>query len=592
MRGWLRTTHLLISIEVFDRLRCVAFAAILSMAALSPTQAADEAPSLANVVTGRLLVQPRPGLPEGELDHILAAYGARRALHIKAINVYIVELPASADEVAVGKALLQLPVIKFVEGDRTIEPAQTPNDPYYTKAWHLQKIGAPAAWDTVRGEATTIAVLDTGVDASHPDLAQRIVGGWNVFDNNNNTADKLGHGTKVAGIAAASGNNGVGVTGVDWHARIMPIRVTDAAGLAHDSLIAQGLIWAADHGARVANVSFQGVAGSLTVQNAARYLRNKGGVVVAAAGNSGQLRADTASDLITTVGGTDPADGRAVWSSFGNFVSLAAPGDSIWTTTAGGGYEAMSGTSASSAIVAGVYGLMMAANRSLHPGTLDRILFATASQQGTRHRDSRTGWGRVDAAAAVAKARQTTEIDVQAPVTALSVGKPVAGLALVNATASDDVGVARVDLFADGTLIASEIDAPYAFAVDMRQLPNGTASLYTRSYDAAGNVGASSAVNLAVSHDVVTPTVNITYPANGEQLSGAVPITVKAGDGNRVAKVSLSINGQEVAVAYGTSLRFVWNEGARGKVPTSYTLTARAWDPVGNSGAASISVSR
>lgn len=556
--------------------------------------AATSSPPTMHVVQHRLLVQPRAGLSEQEFDKILQPHGARRALHIKPINVYVIELPAQADEVAVGNALVRLPVIKFVEADRAIEPTQTPNDPYYGNAWHLPKIGANTAWDSASGDGVTIAILDSGVDAAHPALAQHLVAGWNFFDNNANTADVFGHGTKIAGVAAASGNNRQGVTGVDWRARIMPIRVTDARGYGYDSLIAQGLVWAADRGARVANVSFLGVSRSATVLSAAQYMRNKGGVVVVAAGNTGAQQADPTSDLVTAVASTDGNDARPSFASFGNYVDVAAPGVSIWTTAPGAAYVSMSGTSASSAIVAGVYGLMMSANRSLLPRTLDNILFSTAVQEGSPHRDPYKGWGRIDAAAAVTKAKQAVERDTQPPSTALAApnGAVASGLVTINAAASDNVAVTRVELYANGTLIATEITAPYAFVADTSGWPNGNASLYTRAYDAAGNAGNSSALVLAVSNDAVTPTVNITSPQNGTVVSGPVPITVRASDSNRVARLSLFINGQEVAVAYGTSLSYVWSPVAKSKSPMAYTISARAWDPAGNAGSTSISVSR
>jgi len=562
--------------------------------ALTTVDAATAAGPTMQVVQGRLLVQPRAGLSEQEFDKILKPHGARRLLHIKPINVYVIELPARSDEVAIGNALLRLPVIKFVEAERAMEPTQTPNDRSSRNAWHLPKINANTAWEAAPGDGVTIAILDSGVDSTHPDLAQHVLAGWNFFDNNANTVDVFGHGTKIAGVAAASGNNGQGITGVDWHARIMPIRVTDAGGYAYDSLIAQGLIWAADHGARVANISFLGVSRSTTILSAAQYMRNKGGVVVVAAGNTGEQQADPSSDLVTAVASTDSNDARTSFASYGNYVDIAAPGVSIWTTAPGGAYVSMSGTSASSAIVAGVYGLMMSANQNLSPKTLDDVLFSTAVQQGSPHRDPYKGWGRIDAAAAVAKVKQTVERDAQAPITAVGApsGPAASGLVQINAAATDNVAVTRVELYANGSLVASEMTAPYAFVADTSAWPNGDASLYTRAYDAAGNAANSNTLVLAVSNVSTTPTVNITSPQNGAVVSGPVPITVRATDANRVARLSLFINGQEVAVAYGTSLSYLWSPVAKSKSPVAYTISARAWDPAGNTGATTISVSR
>ena len=127
------------------------------------------------------------------------------------------------------------------------------------------------------------------MDSTHPDLTAQIVPGWNTFENTSNSADVTGHGTIVASVAAAAGNNGIGVASVAYGSKIMPIRVTDAAGTAYTSTIASGLTWAADHGARVANVRFQGASASATVSSAAQYMRSKGGVV-ASSGNSGASR--------------------------------------------------------------------------------------------------------------------------------------------------------------------------------------------------------------------------------------------------------------------------------------------------------------
>src|SRR5215470_14817633 len=399
-------------------------------------------------VKGRVLVQPRAGLSEKNLDKILSEHGGKRAQRISQINTYIVELPEGTDEAAVAKALKGHPHIKFAELDQAVEPNLTLNDQYFPNEWHLTQIGAPTAWNATTGSGVIIAVLDSGVDASHPDLAANLVPGWNFSDNNSNTSDVQGHGTAVAGIASAVGNNSVGVAGVSFGSKIMPLRITDSTGYAWWSMVAQGITYAADHGARVANVSYEGACCSSTIISAAQYLRNKGGVLTASAGNDGTTMTYTPSDYVTTVSATDSSDAFASFSAYGNYVDVAAPGVSIWTTTMGGGYAALSGTSGSAPLTAGVYALMIAANPTLAPSTLDSILFKTAVPLGTSGYDIRYGWGRVNASGAVASALQTAvvidTISPTASITTPSASSSVRGLVPVSVSATDNIGVAKV----------------------------------------------------------------------------------------------------------------------------------------------------
>src|SRR5690606_33513842 len=161
------------------------------------------------------------------------------------------------------------PNFEAVELDYAYEPEMTVNDTYFGSAWHLPKMGVTSAWDYASGTGPTIAILDSGVNASHPDLAGQMVPGWNFYNNNSDTSDVYGHGTKVAGAAAATGNNALGVVGVSFRSKIMPIRVTDTAGYGYSSAMASGIRWAADNGAKVANLSFRNVAGDSIVINAA-----------------------------------------------------------------------------------------------------------------------------------------------------------------------------------------------------------------------------------------------------------------------------------------------------------------------------------
>jgi len=570
-------------------------AAALLFAAAGTTLAQNRPPLPERYVAGRLLVQPRPGLPLAELDRTLAPHGGRRGQLIRQINVHIIELPPQANAPAVADALRRNRHLKFVEMDGVLPPLFYPNDPRYPNEWHLSKIGAPTAWDSAQGNGVTIAILDSGIETTHSDLQSQLVPGWNHYDNNDNVTDVTGHGTAVAGIAGAAGNNSVGVAAVSLQSKVMPLRVTDTAGNGYYSLMAAALITAADNGARVANISFLGVSLSDTVDSAAQYMRSKGGVVVVGGGNSGDLRTDPPRSSLTVVAATDSADARASFSSWGDYIDIAAPGVGLWTTWQGGIYAGMSGTSAASPVVAGVYALMMSAKPGLQPGTYDSILFSTAQDLGSAGLDQQFGHGRVNAAAAVSKAMQTSASDSQSPTVAITApanGATASGLVPVDVTASDDVGVTRVELYANNALIASDTTAPFGFTVDSSKY-SGTLALQARAYDAAGNSGSSATVSLSISSDKVAPTVAILSPSSGSTVSGTITVSVSAMDNQKVAKVSLTIDGALVASSASTSLKYSWNvPRPKGKQSPVSTLTARAEDASGNAASASVSVTR
>lgn len=531
---------------------------------------------------GRLLVAPRAGLPPGQLDKALRKVNGRSAAHIKPLNVHVVELPVGADEVSAMRELRKNGSFKYVELDMAVAPAATVTDPAYGSSWALPKIQAPTAWDSTNGNGVTIAILDTGLDAVHPDLVANVVPGWNVYDDNSNTADVNGHGTWVAGVAAMVANNAKGSAGVAWGAEIMPIRIADANAYAYWSTVAQGIYWAADNGAKVVNISYNGVSGSSTVQSAAQYLRGKGGVVIVAAGNSGGLENIAANDSLLTVAATDQNDVRASFSSYGAYVDLSAPGVSLYTTTVGGGFANASGTSFSSPVVAATAALMLSANAKLAPADVDRILKATARDLGTAGYDQYYGSGRVNAASAVQSAKQTVAADTQAPTVSIAspTGGQVSGVVPVDVTASDNVGVTRADFYVNGQLVATDALAPFAFAWDSTAKADGSYTLSVQAYDAAGNRGTSPSVTVTTGNDSTAPTIASFSLTDGMKVSGKQVVKVSASDNQKVAKISLVIDGKEVATAFGGSLSYNWNTNklARG----AHTVTVRVTDNSGN----------
>ncbi|SDD10423.1 Serine protease, subtilisin family [Massilia sp. PDC64] len=580
------------------RLVSLLVASTLSIVAAQSAVAAQDA----GYARGRILIEARPGLSDAALDRILKEHGGKRR-KIGQSRLQIVDLPANASEVAVVAKLAHRPELKFAELDRIVHATVAVNDPYAGSEWHLSKIGAASAWDSSLGSGVTIAVLDSGVNVNHPDLKDRIVPGYNIYSGNTDVTDVCGHGTAVAGTAAATGNNATGVAGVAGAAAIMPLRIayTDSTGChAYFSTIASGLTYAADHGARIANISYSGVAGSSSILSAARYMKSKGGLVFVSAGNNNVDENVTPDPALVVVSATDNNDAKASFSSWGSFVTIAAPGTNIWTTNNSLGYSAWNGTSFSAPVTAGVAALMMAARPDLGGDTIQSLLYSTAVDLGAAGRDPVFGYGRVDAAAALrATVAYQPPVDTTAPLASIAAplaNSSVSGLVSVSVNASDNVGVARVDLMVNGTVVASDTAAPYGFSWDSTGVANGMASLVAVAYDAAGNAGQSAAVAVNVANSVTTvgkdttpPAVAISNPVAGA-VSGNVAVAVNATDDAGAAgiKTVLVIDGQTKAQGTGGTLGYNWN--TRKVAAGQHTITATARDAAGNTSTTSVIV--
>lgn len=542
-------------------------------------------------VPGRLLVKFRAGVTPNRARGVLDSAGASDRGEIPRTGVHILRLPAQADEAALQNAFSHHPDVEFAEKDSVLAPSQctvTPNDPCFTYwSWHLKQIGCPAAWCATKGSSSVIiAILDTGCDPTHPDLAAKCVPGWNFYDNNADTSDVYGHGTAVAGAAAASSNNGTGVASIAWACPIMPIRISDTQGYALSSTIATALTWAADHGARVANISYS-VTGLATVDSAAQYFQSRGGVVTVSAGNDGAYHAIADDPYVLTVSATDPNDLLCSWSSSGTYVDVAAPG-TVYTTLRGGGYGNFSGTSASAPVVAGVAALALSANPGL-TGAQARTLIEQSADlvQGAAGWTPQYGWGRVDAARAVGLAGGGGGMADTTPPT-VSITNPAAGATLtgtltVQASASDNVGVASVAFYVDGTLASTDTASPYTFSWNSSSVANGTHTIAAVAVDAAGNAGSAS-VSVGVSNttDTSPPVCSILTPSALIKVGNPLSVTASANDNVGVSRVELWVDGK--LASSDASSPYAFSVNTKKWTSGSHTLQCKAYDAAGNRG--------
>ncbi len=269
-----------------------------------------------------------------------------------------------------------------------------PTDPAWSQEWGLTQIEAPAAWHVSAGsKPVVIAVVDSGVDPTQPDLQGALVPGADFADGSGDTSDQYGHGTMVAGVIAARPNNGVGGAGVCWTCRVMPIKVLGADGSGTAAAIAAGIDYAVDHGANVISMSFVLSGPDAGVESALAYARAHGVLLVAAAGNTGN---DTptypaAYPGVISVAAVDPSGALYPWSARGSWVTVAAPG-CAYTTTMGGGFAAnFCGTSAATPLVAGLAGLALSAGNDSPAGV------EAALEQSALPLPGAVGSGRVDA---------------------------------------------------------------------------------------------------------------------------------------------------------------------------------------------------
>jgi serine protease len=463
--------------------------------------------------------------------------------------------------------------VDYAEPNYYVHALWEPNDPDYRYQWNLDNDGyggirMEEAWGIQTGSAdVVVAVVDTGVAYENysqgwqiyylaPDLAETVfVPGYDFVENDTHPNDDNSHGTHVTGTIAQGTDNGVGVAGVAFNTAIMPVKVLDRNGSGTYTNVANGIIWATDHGANVINLSLGGSSPSRALEAAVQYAYDHGVTVVAAAGNDGSFQVSYPAaydNYVIAVGATRYDETRAYYSNYGASLDLVAPGGAVnidqnndgygdgvlqntfnpnTRNTGDFGYWFFQGTSMAAPHVSGVAALLIAHGNVSTPDEVRTALQETAEDLGATGRDDTYGWGLVDAYAALGWTDGPVDNLPTVSITSPADGAMVSGVVTIDAYASDDLGVAQVDFYYGSTLIGTDETAPYSVAWDSTAVGDGVYTLTSTAIDTASQE-ASDSINVTVDNVNNPPVAN----AGPDQ-------TVSDADGTGVETVILDGSG-------------------------------------------------
>lgn len=308
------------------------------------------------------------------------------------------------------------PLVRWVERERVRRVFDKPNDPLFWMQWPFRQLKISAAWRKEPGTThpVTVAVVDTGIDMSHPDLAGRVGSGHDFVNNDDSPQDDNGHGTHVSGVIAANSDNREGIAGMSWGAKVMPLKACDSQGTCSDFALVASIVTAATSGAKVVNLSLGGASPACprAFQVAARFAEARGVLLVAAVGNTAAqgnpINYPAGCDGYLGVGATDPFDRWARFSSHAKYVDLTAPGVQVLSTLPPDfsdkrtpGYGLLNGTSMAAPHVSGLAALLFSARPEWEPVDVKQKMERTAKDLGKKGWDPFFGHGRINVAKAV-----------------------------------------------------------------------------------------------------------------------------------------------------------------------------------------------
>ncbi len=378
----------------------------------------------ADIVPGELIVGLEPGARLSSLR--LPAQTSLAAGHsgLSRLNAALVTVPRGYEQEYMAKLRGQ-PGVLFVEPNVRVEVMLIPDDTHWTQQYGPAQIQAPAAWDITTGSSSVVlAIIDSGVDTSHPEFGGSFLSGHDFVEDDSTPQDECGHGTHVAGIAAAQGNNAAGIAGIAWNVSILPIRVLNETCSGSTADIAEALVWAVERGARVINLSLGTSTPSSLMESGTYYAYTHGAAIFAAAGNTGAptIYYPAAYPWVMAVGATGTTGLRSSYSNTGAALDLMAPGDSIFSTlpmetgflynhdcpngpyTCGKSteYDTLTGTSMASAHASGAAALLAFYPAFDSPDKIYEALISTALDMDAPGLDPNTGYGLIQLADALA----------------------------------------------------------------------------------------------------------------------------------------------------------------------------------------------